>query len=67
MSVIIRNLGTNPKPTGKHRYELRINDQVLCEFAHKREDGLAQCLIAAAKAYERDKWQGLADMLKEGG
>jgi hypothetical protein len=46
---------------------MSIKERVICQFEHKREEGLAACLIAAAKACERDKWQGLADMLKEGG
>jgi len=49
--IAIVNITKNPKPTGRCRYSLRINEKELCQFWHNREDGLATCLQKA-----RDAW-----------
>lgn len=38
---------------GEHIYELKINESNICYFTHKRSDGLAKCLIAAAEAVKK--------------
>lgn len=54
--IAIVNIDKNPRQFGVHRYQLRINSMEICQFEHKREDGLAACLLAAAKAVEANKW-----------
>ena len=46
MAIIIQNIDKNPRETGEHLYQLRINNQVICEFTHNREDDLYRCLIS---------------------
>lgn len=50
MAIIIQNIDKNLREKGEHLYQLRINNQVICEFSHNREDTLAQCLMRAAEA-----------------
>jgi len=53
--IAIVNMGATEEggmsdPGGLRTYEVRINQQVVCQFKHKRIDGLAVCLEKAAKA-----------------
>ena len=50
MAIIIQNIDKSLREKGKHLYQLRINNQVICEFTHNREDSLSQCLMKAAAA-----------------
>jgi len=50
MSIIITNDGTNPRSHGDHRYTVHINQQVITQFVHRRQEGLAACLRKAADA-----------------
>jgi len=50
MAIIIQNISEHPGPMGPHRYQLRINQKVICEFEHNRENGLAVCLRKGADA-----------------
>ena len=51
MAVIIQNV--DPKPDNEEStYEVRINLEYKATFNHKRQDGLAECLRAAADAVE---------------
>ena len=52
MSIIIQNISTHTQTHGKHKYQVRINNEVICEFTHIREEGLVRCLLKAAKAVE---------------
>ena len=54
--IAIVNISTHPEPFGVHEYSVRINKMEICQFKHKREDGLAACILAAAKAVEANKW-----------
>lgn len=54
--IAIINIDENPRSFGVHRYQVRINRMEICQFEHKREDGLSACLMAAAKAVEANKW-----------
>lgn len=57
--IAIVNVGPHddPNPLGERNYELRINSDVIATFKHKRGDGLAKCLLLAAAAEERRKWE----------
>lgn len=50
VAIIIQNIDKNLREKGEHLYRLRINNQVICEFKHNREDSLSQCLMKAAAA-----------------
>ncbi len=59
--ITIVNIGpTDPSstdPKGEHNYELRLNDVVFASFTHRRSDGLAACLRAAAAAEDERREQ----------
>lgn len=61
--IAIVNVTPEPKPTGPHTYEVRINRHAVVRFEHAREEGLARCLRRAAEAVEADSLQTLAHML----
>lgn len=64
MAIIIRNISPDPIPHhGACEYELRINDQVITHFSHRRTDGLTVCLQKAAEAAERAKWARVHELL----
>lgn len=50
--IAIVNVTKDPKPTGIHTYEVRINYDVIATFKHRREEGLSRCLQKAALAVE---------------
>lgn len=56
--IAIVNVGPHddPNPLGERTYEVWINSKVITTFRHKRGDGLGQCLLAASKAVEKQKW-----------
>ena len=62
--IAIVNVGPQSEsPFGLRNYEVRINHKVVATFQHKREDGLAKCLMEAAKAVERGKWEDFAKLV----
>lgn len=63
--IAIVNVGPfdDPNPLGERTYEVRINADVITTFRHKRADGLTKCLLAAAAAVERQKWEDAAKYL----
>lgn len=62
--IAIVNVGPfNQSPFGEREYEVRINSQLITKFKHERKDGLAACLMAAAKAVEKKKWEDMAEKL----
>ena len=63
--IAIVNITNPAKPTGTHRYSLRINRKVITEFDHEREDGLAVCLNKAAKAAEKARNEEVLQIIKE--
>lgn len=63
--IAIVNVDKNPRKTGLHTYEVRINHDVICRFTHKREDGLATCLRLASEAVEEKKWAKDVKALEE--
>ena len=62
--IAIVNVDKKPRKTGLHTYEVRINQDIICRFTHKREDGLATCLRLASEAVEEHKWAEAAKMLE---
>jgi hypothetical protein len=50
--IAIVNIDPNPRESGFHLYEIRINRKPITRFMHKREDDLSVCLGIAAKAVE---------------
>lgn len=64
MSIVITNTGVLDETTGKHAYTVRINQhEPLARFNHRREDGLAACLVAAAAAVSAAEYERIAAML----
>lgn len=56
--IAIVNITKKPK-IGRNKYSLRINERELCQFYHNREDGLAECLEKAKRAY----WVHIGDLM----
>lgn len=50
MSIIINNISEEYSRDGEQLYEVRINDIQLSTFTHYSPDGMATCLIKAAKS-----------------
>lgn len=48
--VNVQNCGPYCNGTEPHKYEVRINDEVITTFKHNREEGLSVCLSKAAHA-----------------
>ena len=48
--ISIVNVDANPRPRGWHEYVVRVNQDHIAGFRHRREDGLATCLMKAAEA-----------------
>ena len=61
--IAIVNVDKNPKPSGFHEYELRINRNVIVTFTHNREDSLEKCLELAAQAERRARNEKIDWML----
>lgn len=61
--IAIINDGTNSNITGLHRYRVQINNELICEFDHVREDGLAECLRKAADAVEQAEEDRISDII----
>jgi hypothetical protein len=60
--IAIINKGPHTNDIGGERnYEVRINNKVICTFKHKRTNGLAVCLMEAAKAVEKTRWAKFAN------
>ena len=54
MIAIVNVSGDDAPITGPNKYELRINNTVMCEFMHDRKaNGLSQCLRDAADAFDK--------------
>lgn len=62
--IAIVNVTKDPKPTGEHTYELRINQEVISTFTHRREEGLSRCLLKAAHAADLAQIEQLVEFLK---
>ena len=62
--ICIVNIEPEPKAFGIHKYSLRINNTEVCQFEHKREEGLGVCLRKAANAYTKHKWNQEYEIFK---
>jgi len=66
--IAIINIDKNPRGAGEHLYEVRINQCMICQFKHLREDGLAHCLQLASDAVKqydmREKAKNLEELAK---
>jgi len=47
----------------KAKYIVKINNEMIAEFLHERNNGLGMCLLEASKAVERKKWMELHKQL----
>lgn len=63
MIAIVNVSNEDVSPLGINQYELRINQDVICTFEHDRTKGLSDCLIQAAKACEKHKWEKAEKLL----
>jgi len=61
--IAIINQG-NKNSAGETRYKLQINSEIIVEFWHRREDGLATCLRKAADAVDANRRETLIKHLK---
>jgi len=50
--IAIVNISDVFSEKGLQKYSLRINNKEICRFLHKREEGLAKCLLTASKTVE---------------
>lgn len=50
----------------KVKYIVKINNELITEFLHERNDGLGICLLEASKAVEKKKWLNLDKLLNNG-
>jgi hypothetical protein len=55
MPIIIENITDVPTSQGSNQYRIRVNQKVIAEFSHMREQGIAECLRRAAEACEDPK------------
>lgn len=56
--ICIVNVGPHTEDLGGERmYEVRINNNVITTFKHKRIDGLGACLLAASEAVDKKIWE----------
>ena len=61
---MIAIINQGEKKNGKTLYSVQINHDVICQFYHRREDGLAACLRKAAEAVDSQKNTDLLEMIK---
>ena len=55
MPIIIENITDVPTSKGSNKYRIRVNEKVIAEFNHIREEGISECLRRAAEACEDPK------------
>ena len=61
---MIKIVNTKETRNEETRYHIKINDDYITGFWHKREDGLAICLLKASKAVEENKTEAYMKFLK---
>jgi len=62
VSIIITNTGN--VLAGKAEYVVRINNDVVCTYYHKRTNGLAACLAEASKAVGKAQWEQMGKFIE---
>ena len=56
MPVIIENHSPHQMMDHeKHQYRLKVNDEHIAWFRHRRDEGLAECLRRAADAVDKEE------------
>lgn len=70
MPIVIRNVGATTEkeaanPDGQRRYTVAINEKVVSSFIHRRCDGLAACLRAAAASVTFEQAETLVQAYTE--
>jgi len=63
MIAIVNVSPPGTHPGDFHTYELKINRRVITRFQHRRLDGLAQCLRAAADAVEESRAMEVQELM----
>ena len=53
--IIVHNISEEYSLTDWQRYEVKVNDKLICTFDHKASNGLAECLRTAGDAVEDKK------------
>jgi hypothetical protein len=56
--IIIHNISKVYSKTGWQKYEVKINDELICKFNHRAADGLAKCLAKASSAVYNKRRNG---------
>lgn len=49
----------------KHHYTVQINNEIITEFDHLRNEGLAICLEKAAEAVRKQEFKNLTEIADE--
>ena len=57
--ITITNI--SPDKQNPATYQVRINSEIITAFKHRRIDGLAECLRAAARAVDKKTYKLLLD------
>lgn len=52
-------------PLGWRKYEVRVNNKIICTFTHKRINGLSQCLLEASRAVKEKSLDDTTELLLE--
>lgn len=65
IAIVNIGLSDDSNPLGEASYEIRINRDVVATFKHHRSKGLSACLMEAAKAVEKQKWEDAIRILRE--
>jgi hypothetical protein len=48
--IYIENIDKNPRETGSHTYQIRVNNKTITTFSHDRKDPLSMLFIKALRA-----------------
>lgn len=60
--IAIVNVDPNPRKSGEHVYEIRINSKVITTFTHEREEPLHVCLEKASQAAKLHRYELLSSL-----
>ena len=70
--IAIVNIDDNPRASGTHKYEIRINRTPVAQFEHNREAPLSLCLkraynaVIAWESEEMRKWLNVMEARENG-
>ena len=63
--ISIVNVDENPRSAGPHKYEIRVNNEVIGSFIHSREDELSVCFDKASYAAKVAKQNQITEIILE--